>query len=87
MTDTLRIDALNRQHNRRATWAGNSSSNAHTKTRHHFEARGATKHLERLEKDHERGDFGGALSVRTSPFTFSPLSHLKIADSLPRSCC
>ncbi|OJD31654.1 glycosyltransferase family 4 protein [Diplodia corticola] len=64
MSDTLRpSDAANRQHNRRATWAGATAAHAHTKARHQFEAKGATKHLERLEKAQEKGDYGVALNT------------------------
>ncbi|KAB2576921.1 Trehalose phosphorylase [Lasiodiplodia hormozganensis] len=64
MFDTLRpIDAVNRQHNRRATWAGGTAAHAHTKTRHQFEAKGATKHLERVEKAQEKGGYGVALNT------------------------
>ncbi|KAL1642105.1 hypothetical protein SLS58_005695 [Diplodia intermedia] len=64
MSDTLRpSDAANRQHSRRATWAGGTAAHARTKARHQFEAKGATKHLERLEKAQEKGDYGVALNT------------------------
>ncbi|GME53536.1 Glycosyl transferase family 1 [Neofusicoccum parvum] len=64
MSDTLRpTDAYGRQHNRRATWAGGTVAHAQTKTRHGFEAKGATKHLKRLEKAQEKGDVGVALNT------------------------
>ncbi|KAL0262108.1 hypothetical protein SLS55_003545 [Diplodia seriata] len=64
MSDTLRpSDAANRQHSRRATWAGGTAAHARTKTRHQFEAKGATKHLARLEKAQEKGDYGVALNT------------------------
>ncbi|KAH7051067.1 putative trehalose synthase-like protein [Macrophomina phaseolina] len=64
MSDTLRpTDTFNRQHSRRATWAGGTAPHASAKVRHKFEAKGASKHLERLGKAQERGDFGVALNT------------------------
>ncbi|KAF4303392.1 Glycosyl transferase family 1 [Botryosphaeria dothidea] len=64
MLDTLRpTNTPNRQHSRRATWAGGTEAHAATKVRHKFEVKGARKHLERLEKAQEKGDLGVALNT------------------------
>lgn len=90
MSDTLRpTDTPNRQHSRRATWAGGTEAHAATKVRHKFEVKGARKHLERLEKAQEKGDLGVALNVSHTSYpilTFLTSDNSRLFTSdLPRS--
>jgi hypothetical protein len=75
---------------RRQSAHANGVTPYQTQTRHDFQTRSSAKHLTRLEKAIEEGDYGIGLSVRhcdqiTLGMSVTDCEYHK--DSLPRPCC